>query len=65
MNHGRDRGIVSQGYEIFDNSSHHLACSSRSDHHLCDSVWMKNTCCLQVMVSEYPRGEPLLQANDE
>lgn len=33
----------------------------RIDPHLCDFVW--SMCCLQVMVSAYPRGEPLLQAN--
>lgn len=56
---------VPQDCAIGDNSCHRLAGSSHSDHRLCDSVWMRNTCCLQVMVSEYPRGEPLLQANDE
>lgn len=34
----------------------------RIDPHLCDFVWMKSMSCLQVMVSAYPRGEPLLQA---
>jgi hypothetical protein len=35
----------------------------RIDPHLCDFAWTKSMCCLQVMVSAYPRGEPLLQAN--
>lgn len=51
--------------EIGDNCVHHLASPAHNDHPLCDSVWMKSMCSLQVMVSENPRGEPLLQANDE
>lgn len=53
-----------QGYEISDSSGHRLV-SAHSGHRLCDFVWMMNMCCLQVMVSEYPHGEPLLQASNE
>jgi hypothetical protein len=40
-------------------------CFCRSDHPLCDFGEMRSMCCLQEMVSECPRGEPLSQANDE
>lgn len=40
-------------------------CFCRSDHPLCESGETRSMCCLQEMVSEYPRGEPLSQANVE
>jgi hypothetical protein len=48
---------------IYDNRAHHPAGFCHSDHHHGGCVWMKSMCCLQVMVSEYPRGEPLFQAD--
>jgi hypothetical protein len=48
-----------------DNPVRHPVDFCRSDHPLCDFGETRSMCCLQEMVSEYPRGEPLSQANDE
>lgn len=61
----REKSDIHPDCEIGGKYVHHLASPAHSDHPLCDSVWMKSMCSLQVMVSENPRGEPLLQANDE
>lgn len=54
---------VPLGCGICGNYAHHPAWFCHSDHPLCEADGMKNMCCLQVMVSEYLRGEPLLQAD--
>ena len=45
-----------------DNLDHHHARSYHVDLHHADSVWTKSTSFLQVMVSEYPRAEPCVEA---
>lgn len=49
---------------VGSSSFHRPAGSSRNGHHLYGFVEMMKGSCLQVMVSDYPCGEPLLLANN-